>query len=1123
MPVPEIPQNISFPKEETEILKLWQDLDAFHTSMRISKEANRPEYTFYDGPPFATGLPHYGHILAGTIKDVVTRYAHQTGHHVSRRFGWDCHGLPVEHLIDKKLKIKGRQDVMDMGIRKYNSECRGIVSKYTSEWETIIGRTGRWIDFKDDYKTMEPWYMESVWWVFKTMFDKGLVYRGFRVMAYSTACNTPLSNFEAGLNYKDVSDPSVVVHFPLIDEPDVSMVAWTTTPWTLPSNLALCVNPAFEYIKIRDLGKVAAVKAPKSGVMILLKSRLEQLYPKSKKKGYVKGSEFEILETIKGTDLVGKRYTPLFDYYASGASKEGEDHGFFRILADGYVTDDGGTGVVHQAPAFGEDDHRVCTEWKVIEKGGDLPCPIDVNGRFTEPVEEWKGLGVKEADKSILEALKASGRLVKNEKFVHSYPFCWRSDTPLIYKAVPAWFINVKSIKENLITNNMQTYWVPNNVKEGRFHNWLKDARDWNVSRNRYWGAPLPLWVSDDFEEIVCIGSIDELKELTGNKDITDIHRENIDDLTIESKQGKGKLRRVDEVFDCWFESGSMPYAQSHYPFENKERFEKNFPADFIAEGLDQTRGWFYTLMVISTALFNKPPFKNLVVNGLVLAEDGKKMSKSLQNYPDPNIVMNKHGADALRLYLTNSPVVRAEELRFSEDGVQQVVKTVFLPWFNSFRFFFQNAARLEQELGTDFVPTAELAKASENLMDKWIGASLQGLVKFVRAEMEAYRLYTVMPRLLEFLSELTNWYIRFNRDRMKGMEGSDGAKKCLSQLYEVLLYLSILMAPLTPFFTEWMYQRLRLMHPDVKSATAAVDAIGRAESVHYCQIPEVDPSRLDEASVLRMKVMQETIELGRKARERKTIPLKTPIKEILVVCSDKNVLSAVESLGAYVSKELNAKKLTLVSDEDKWCNAKVMPNSNVLGKKLGKAFGPLRKAFAKLSIEEVADLKAKSLLGAVNIGGQALEPSDLVFMLQPKFDAETYEGLASADGRFMILIDITKDESIILEACSREMTNRVQKLRKSTGLQVADKVTAYVSDNGGDGSVFKALQMFKDGVRKQIGLPLYPASFRPKHGTQIGGMFFVCIVIFIFNVALCVSYLHRHPPCATFLILSFS
>ncbi len=610
----------------------------------------------------------------------------------------------------------------------------------------------------------------------------------------------------------------------------------------------------------------------------------------------------------------------------------------------------------------------------------------------------------------------------------------------------------------------------------------------------RYWGAPLPLWVSDDFEEIVCVGSIAELKELTGKQDITDIHRENVDDLTIPSKQGKGVLRRVDEVFDCWFESGAMPYAQSHYPFEHKERFEKNFPADFIAEGLDQTRGWFYTLMVLSTALFNKPPFKNLVVNGLVLAEDGKKMSKSLNNYPDPCLVMDKHGADALRLYLTNSPVVRAEELKFSENGVQQVVKAVFLPWFNSFRFFFQNAARLVEgggELlggGTDFVPTAALAKASDNAMDQWIGASLQGLVKFVRAEMEAYRLYTVMPRLLQFLSELTNWYIRFNRDRMKGMDGIEPAKQCLSQLYEVLLYLSILMAPFTPFFTEWMYQRLRLMHPDLQNEAVAVDAIGRAESVHYCQIPEVDTSRLNEDTERRMQLMQEAIELGRKARERKTIPLKTPIKEVLVVCSDKNLLKDVESLGAYVSKELNTKKFTLVADEEKWCTAKVVPDSNSLGKKLGKAFGPLRQVFAKLSVDEVADLKAKTLRGAVEVGGVTLEPTELVFMLQPKFDAAVYEGLASADGRFMVLIDITKDESIVLEACSREMTNRVQKLRKSTGLRVQDKVTAYVSEKGGDGSVSRALQMFKDGIRKQIGLPLYPSTMRPKHATQIGG-----------------------------------
>jgi isoleucyl-tRNA synthetase len=691
----ELPDHFNFPKTEEAVMDLWRSLDAFQTSLKLSK--GKPEYTFYDGPPFATGLPHYGHILAGTIKDTVTRYAHQTGHHVTRRFGWDCHGLPVEHEIDKKLGIKGRDDVMEMGIDKYNAECRSIVTRYTSQWEQVITRLGRWIDFKNDYKTMEPWYMESVWWVFKQLWEKKLVYQAFKIMPFSTALNTPVSNFEANLAYTDVTDPSVTVTFPLEDEPEVAFLAWTTTPWTLPSNLALCVNPELKYVRIRDLKTKA--------VWILAESRLPQVYPKmagKKAKSFKPEEHFEVLATYKGTDLEGIRYIPLFEYFIE---RKAAPRSNFRILVDDYVTSENGTGIVHQAPAFGEDDYRVCKKFGIIDAKvfEDLPCPVDANGRFTAQVPEFEGRHIKEADDDICKLLKQKKRLLIKSSYQHSYPFCWRSDTPLIYKAVPSWFIEVTNpeMKEKLVSNNEETYWVPDHVKTKRFRNWLVDARDWAVSRNRYWGTPLPIWMSEDREEMICIGSIAELEELSGER-VEDLHRDKIDHITIPSKRpGMPPLRRVDEVFDCWFESGSMPYAQQHYPFENKERFEGGFPADFIAEGLDQTRGWFYTLMVISTMLFGKPAFKNLVVNGLVLAEDGKKMSKRLKNYPDPSLVTNQNGADALRMYLINSPVVRAEPLAFKAEGVKATVGKVLLPWYNSWRFLAQNIKRLQEVSST--------------------------------------------------------------------------------------------------------------------------------------------------------------------------------------------------------------------------------------------------------------------------------------------------------------------------------------------------------------------------------------------------------------------------------------
>lgn len=744
--------TINFSEEEEKTLAYWKELDAFRTALKLSE--GRPEYTFYDGPPFATGLPHYGHILAGTIKDTVTRYAHQTGHYVSRRFGWDCHGLPVEYEIDKTLGISSRDEVLAMGIGTYNGHCRGIVQRYTAEWEAVVTRLGRWIDFRNDYRTMDLRFMESVWWVFKALYDKGLVYRGYRVMPYSTACSTPLSNFEAGLNYKEVRDPAVVVSFPIIGDPSgASLVAWTTTPWTLPSNLALCVNADLDYVKVRSVAD--------DRVFVVAEARLVQLFPALGSKKFKKGSEatiYTVMERVKGKALVDTTYQPLFHFFDTPERRASA----FRVVADGYVSADAGTGIVHQAPAFGEDDYRVCISNKIVD-ASNVPCPVDADGRYTNEItdDELRGVHVKTADAIIVTKLKDMGRLVVKDTCVHAYPFCWRSDTPLIYRAVPAWFVAVESLREKLLANNKKTYWVPTFVKEKRFHNWLAEAKDWNISRNRFWGTPIPLWVSDDGQERVAVGSVDELASLVVDGEtkqpvardrFTDLHRESIDHFLIPSKQKPGTyLKRIDAVFDCWFESGSMPYAQVHYPFENAEGFlQHRFPADFIAEGLDQTRGWFYTLTVLGTALFDQPAFKNLIVNGLVLAADGKKMSKRLKNYPDPSVVLNSYGADALRLYLINSPVVKADTLRFTEDGVKGVLREVMLPWYNAYRFFAQQATRWEKSKSPgsrSFDRDSDRAARSTNAMDKWIMANLDDLVNFVHDEMAGYRLYTVVPR----------------------------------------------------------------------------------------------------------------------------------------------------------------------------------------------------------------------------------------------------------------------------------------------------------------------------------------------------------------------------------------
>ncbi|XP_061328898.1 isoleucine--tRNA ligase, cytoplasmic isoform X6 [Pezoporus flaviventris] len=942
--VQQVPENINFPKEEEKILELWKNLNCFRECLKQSK--NRPRFNFYDGPPFATGLPHYGHILAGTIKDIVTRFAHQSGFHVDRRFGWDCHGLPVEYEIDKTLGIKGPEDVAKMGIEEYNNQCRGIVMRYSKEWEFSVTRLGRWIDFENDYKTLYPEFMESVWWVFKQLYDKGLVYRGVKVMPFSTACNTPLSNFESHQNYKDVQDPAVTVSFPLDEDANISLLAWTTTPWTLPSNLALCVNPELQYVKLRGnaTGKI----------YILMESRLIALYKSD--------SEYEILDRFPGIALKGKRYKPLFEYFI-----QYRDKGAFAVVVDSYVKEEEGTGIVHQAPYFGADDYRVCMDFNIIQKDSVPVCPVDASGCFTAEVTDFAGQYVKDADKNIIKLLKEKGRLVHSSSFKHSYPFCWRSDTPLIYKAVPSWFVRVEHMVEKLLENNAQCYWVPDFVREKRFGNWLKDARDWAISRNRYWGTPIPLWVSDDLEEcflqVVCIGSVAELEELSGVK-VTDLHRESIDHLTIPSHCGKGLLHRVPEVFDCWFESGSMPYAQVHYPFENKKELEDAFPADFIAEGIDQTRGWFYTLLVLSTALFGRPPFKNVIVNGLVLASDGQKMSKRKKNYPDPMSIVNSYGADALRLYLINSPVVRAENLRFKEEGVRDILKDVFLPWYNAYRFLVQNVQILQH----------------------------------------------------------------------KGENGTEDCIMALETLFSVLFSMCRLMAPYTPFITELMYQNLKtLIDP------ASVQE-KNTESIHYLMLPQVREDLIDKRIESAVSCLQSVIELGRVIRDRKTIPVKYPLKEVVVIHQDPEALENIRSLEKYILEELNVRQVTLSVDKEKYgVRLRAEPDHMVLGKRLKGAFKLVMAAIKELKSEQLEEFQET---GTIVVEGHELHGEDLRLMYQVAGGSTQFE--AHSDAQVLVLLDVTPDQSMVDEGVAREVINRIQKLRKKRNLVPTDEITVY-------------------------------------------------------------------------------
>ncbi|OLN95383.1 Isoleucine-tRNA ligase, cytoplasmic [Colletotrichum chlorophyti] len=993
--------SIDFPKEEEAILQRWREIKAFERQLELTE--GKPLYTFYDGPPFATGLPHYGHLLASTIKDIIPRYWSMKGYHVERRFGWDTHGLPIEHEIDKKLGISGKAAVMKLGLKNYNEESCTVPA---CEYLSIL--TNHFL------KTMDPKFMESEWWVFKQLFDKGAVYQGHRVMPYSTALTTALSNFEANQNYQDVNDPAVVIAFPLVDDPETNLLAWTTTPWTLPSHLGLAAHPDFEYVKILD---------EKSGKKyILLEKLLTTLYKDPKK------AKFKVIEKIKGKDMLGWKYDPPFHYFYEDYKEVA-----FKVLNATYVTDDSGTGIVHQAPAFGEDDYNVAVDNGIVTEKRPPPDPIDDAGHFTSRISDFAGMHVKEADKHIIKHLKGTGRMVVDSTLRHSYPMCYRSDTPLIYRAVPSWFIRIPEIIPQMLENIQGSHWVPSFVKERRFASWIENARDWNVSRNRYWGTPIPLWVSEDLEERVCVGSVQELKELSGyTGDVTDLHRDNIDHITIPSKMGKGTLRRVEEVFDCWFESGSMPYASQHYPFENVEKFEKSFPGDFIAEGLDQTRGWFYTLLVLGTHLFGKIPFKNCVVNGIVLAEDGKKMSKRLKNYPVPDLVMDKYGSDALRLYLINSPVVRAEPLRFKESGVKEVVQKVLLPLWNSYKFFEGQVSLLKKVEGIDYTWDPKALASNENVMDRWILASCQSLLQFVNQEMNAYRLYTVVPRLLSLIEYTTNWYIKLNRRRLKGENGVEDTQHALNTLFEVLFTLCRGLAPFTPFITDTIYQKLR---PFIPKEAEGEDA----RSVHFLPFPDVRQELFDEEVERRVGRMQRVIDLVRVSRERRAIGLKTPLKTLVVVHRDPQYLKDLESLSSYIKEEMNVRDLVLTSDEAKYnVQYSVTADWPVLGKKLKKDMARVKKALPTLSSDAVKEYSEKK---EILVDGIRLEEGDLVVRRGLKEDEASKNLETNSDNDVLTILDAELYVELAHEGLAREIINRVQRLRKKAQLKPTDDI----------------------------------------------------------------------------------
>lgn len=1030
--------DVNLPALEDEILKFWDEKEIFKKS--VEARANAKPYSFYDGPPFATGLPHYGHLLAGTLKDVVPRYWTMKGHSIPRRFGWDCHGLPVENEINKTHKITSNKQVHAMGVGAYNSLCRGIVQRYSQEWKRTVRRIGRWVDMENAYFTMDVSFMESVWWVFKQLFDQGLIYEGYKVVPYSTGLSTALSNFEAGQNYKQVQDPAVFVALPLdvvsakkLGLGDsVSFIAWTTTPWTLPSNLGLAVGKELDY---------AAVREKASGKIFIAGATLwKSAFGKNAADPAVDATH-EVVKTFKGSELLGLTYEPLFDYFASKKSD-----GAFKIIWSDHVTTDSGTGVVHMAPAFGEDDYYACKR-----EGIPVVNPIDDDGMFTSEVPPHAGKRVKDADKDIIAELKKSGRLIKQDTIVHSYPFCPRTDTPLIYRAVSSWFVKVEEFKDKMQKANASTNWVPDHLKDGRFGNWLENARDWAISRNRFWGTPLPIWRNAE-GEMICVGSKEELERYSGRK-LSDLHMDSIDSIELPSPTGGSPLKRIEPVLDCWFESGSMPFAQLGYPKTGKEIFEKTFPADFIAEGLDQTRGWFYTLTVIGAALTGKSPFKNVIVNGLILAEDGKKMSKSLKNYPDPMEVLNKHGADALRLYMIDSPVVKAQELKFSEKGVNDVVRKILLRWWNSYSFFV-NYGNVDH-----FVPKGDFAKTT-NLLDQWILSRLNSLIQTTEREMAAYRLYNVVPHCLNFVEDLTNTYIRFNRSHFWAEGMPEDKRMAYETLYHVLITLSKIMAPFAPFLSEVTYQNLKGVSPG-----------STKESVHLDDFPISDAKWIQPELEEAVRVMDALVTLGRNHREKIRVKAKIPLNSMKIIHREKRVLENLKKFQPYFQDELNIRTIEYVSDEDQFIAITAKANFQILGKRVGAKMKSVGAEVAKFTLEQLLRLEKGETLKA---DGEDITMNDVQISRAPRGNQPNL----AIDQLVSIEVDPTVGPEQIQEGLAREVMRKIQAARKNADFQLDDRISLELHC---EGDVKAAVEKHLDLLKSETLTENFAFSASPK------------------------------------------
>ncbi|MBW2414070.1 MAG: isoleucine--tRNA ligase [Deltaproteobacteria bacterium] len=1010
-PYPEVESQPSFPALERAVLEFWRRDKIFEASVegRPAGDLGSNEFVFYDGPPFANGLPHYGHLLTGYVKDVIPRYQTLRGRRVERRFGWDCHGLPAEMEAERELGISGHAKIEEYGVENFNAFCRASVMKYTEQWIDTVQRQARWVDFRNDYKTMDRPYMESVMWAVKTLWDKGLLYEGYRVMPYSWAAETPVSNFETRLDdsYHDRQDPAITVRFalePLADgEKPTELWVWTTTPWTLPSNLAIAVGPEIEYA-VYDL----------QGRRIILGEAAAAKYEAELAEG-------KHVSNVRGRELVGRRYKPLFPFFE-------DTEGAFRVLGADFVDTEEGTGAVHMAPGFGEEDLEACQE-------ADIPvvCPVDERGRFTAEVPTWQGENVLEANKPIVRELKEREVLIRHETYTHSYPHCWRTGEPLIYKAMTSWYVRVTDIRDRMVELNRGIHWIPEHFRDGQMGRWLEGARDWSISRNRFWGSPIPIWRSDDpaYPRIDVYGSIAELEADFGVT-IDDLHRPEIDGLVRanpDDPTGKSMMRRVPDVLDCWFESGSMPYAQVHYPFENREWFDNHSPADFVTEYVSQTRGWFYTMMVLSTALFDRAPFKNCICHGIVLDENGQKLSKRLRNYPGAEEVFETYGSDALRWFMLSAPILRGGNLQIDREGqrIREVVRLVINPIWNAYYFFclYANSEGIEASFRTN----------ADGPLDRYIVSKTRRLVLDVQDAMDAYDLPSACALLTSWVDGLNNWYIRRSRPRFWQHADEEDARAAYDTLYTVLVTFLRVASPLLPMLTEEIFRGLT-----------------GERSVHLGDWPDVSEWPEDEALVGDMDRVREVCTAALALRRAQDVRVRQPLRTLTVAGP---WVQRLEPYASIIGDEVNVKRVVLETDVGSYATFRLRVNARVLGKRLGKKMQPVIQASKK---GEWRQVDARS----VEVAGETLTGDDYSVLLEPR-EGVTCQALSSNDA--IAMLDLEIDADLEREGRARDIVRVIQQARREADLDVSDRIRLVISA----GSEWReAVGAFRDYIAEQ-------------------------------------------------------